>query len=429
MYRGLLRLGTTELANTRRTVAYFENMRCQTTLDVLHDDSWVDVHRYLQHPAYTTPTEDGAPWLVESRPETAEFLGVWVLNVEGMDSAPLAREGVESAGAGGGFPAPRWSIREMNFEALVVGATPAGLEYGLEWLNSALVQDQHQPLGGTREMLFLQSAPYVGWTASDEEVVAAGVEQERRLVDVVLTKPVVVDERFGAYLPDPSQSIVAKVSFSLSAGNPFVWKAPRELFRAVQLSKGREESVYFERVDEKGNWSGTVVPDDAALFDPALPKPVALPRPMTPFTAAGVMPFLSRRSVITVAGDLVRPWETMVPTVTIRAGARAERSVRVQWVRGSDIKRLAADSLGEAIVSYIPAGATLTLDGISGKATVVLAGESTVRDATSVVAGRNGAPWRPPLLRSGDEHTVVVDAARDVDPGVVVAATGSVRLN
>ena len=429
-HRGWLKLGGTEIANTRRAATYFETAECASSLSVVRDDSWLDLHRYLQEDApYMSPEADGAPWYDDDSPSSSEFLGVWVLGLDGLDSAPMSRSPISSAGAGGGFAAPRWGVREIRVEAVLAGATPAGLEYGIEWLNSALVQDQCEEIGEARVLRFLSAAPYIPWEATDEEVRAAGYEQERWVGDVVVTSPVDVVSRFGRWDADPRQTIAARVEFVLTAGNPFVWKARRSLVAPTALSSGTPQTVTFERVDEYGNWSGTCPDPGEPLFDPALPDPVRLPRPMTPTSAVGTMPFESLRSLINVPASSVRPWETMLPTVVLQAGAVDERSIRIQWVRGTDLSDVACSSIGEAIVGYIPAGATLTLDGVTGRATVVRAGSSVEQDATSVVSGRNGAPWRPPVLRCGEEHTLVVDAASTVDAGTIVAASGAVRMN
>lgn len=428
--RTWLKLGGTEIANSRRAATYFETAECASSLSVVRDDSWLDLHRYLQEEApYSTPAADGAPWYDEGSPASAEFLGVWVLGLDGLDSAPMSRTVIASAGAGGGFAAPRWGVREINVEAVLAGSSPAGLEYGIEWLNSALVQDQCEEIGEERVLRFLAAAPYIPWEATDEEVRAAGYEQERWVGDVVVTSPVSVVSRFGRWDPDPRQTIAARVQFTLSAGNPFVWKARRSLVTPTPLSSGAPMTVTFERVDEEGNWSGTCPDPAEPLFDPALPAPVHLPRPMTPTSAVGTMPFASLRSMITVPASAVRPWETMVPTVVIQAGAKDERSVRIQWVRGTDVSDISCASIGEAVIGYIPAGALLTLDGVTGRATVIRAGSSVEQDATSVVTGRNGAPWRPPVMRCGEEHTLVVDAPTSVHTGTIVAASGAVRMN
>lgn len=428
-HRGWLRLGDTELANTRRTVTYWENVACNQSIELVKDDSWPELARYLQHDDYTTPLEDPAPWVNRDEPATGDFLGVWVMGLEGLDSAPLQRETVEAVGGGGGFTAPGWSIREIHVEAILLAATPVGLEYGLEWLNSSLVQDRCEPLGEGRQLHFLAAAPYMGWSPTDQEVRAAGVDQERWLNNVVCTQPVEVQERFGQWDKDPTQKIAARVSFTLSSGNPFVWKSRRSLVAPALMVDGEPRQVVFERVAEDGSWSGTCDDPNQPLVDPSLPAPAQLPRPVTPASAVGYQPFQSRHLELNVPARLVRPWETMLPTVTIQAGDKDERSVRIQWVRGRDTSDLGCESIGEAMVGYIPAGATLTLDGVTGRATVLMPGEAVERDATSVVTGRNGAPWRPATLRCGDEHTLVVQAPQDVDAGALVAAYGSVRMN
>lgn len=427
-YRGWFQLGDVELVNATRTERYMDTVGCSQSVALHKSGAWPGMAEWLQHEEYRTPLEDAAPWTYRERPETGEFLGMIVLGVNGLDSAPLERGAIESSGAGGSFEPPRWSVREAEFEAVLLAATPAGLEWGIEWLNSALLQDQCQRIGVGRSLRFMQTAPRLREGATGAEVRAAAVEEERLLHNVVCTSPVVVEERFGRWEEDDAQSTAARISFTLSAGNPFVWKSARSLVAPTALYGGELRTVRFETVDENGQIPGTE-DENPPLFDPFLPPPVHLPRPMTPASEVGRQPFQSKHTELTIPGDTVRPWETMVPTVTIIAGAEAERSVRVQWVRGSDTGALSADSIGEAMIGYIPPRAVLTLDGVTGRATVLRDGAAEEADATSVVTGRGGAPWRAPVMRCGEQHTLVVQADRDVSPEAAVAAYGNVRMN
>lgn len=427
-YRGWFQLGDVELVNATRTERYMETVGCTQSVSLERSGAWPGMADWLQQDDYRTPLEDSAPWTFRDLPRTGEFLGMIVLGVNGLESAPLERGVIESAGAGAAFEPSRWSVREMEFEVTLLAATPAGLEWGIEWLNSALVQDQCQPLGAGRSLRFLQTAPRIRDGATPEEVRAAAVEEERIVHNVVLTSPVVVEERFGRWEGDAGQSTAARVSFTLSAGNPYVWKAARSLVAPTSLADGEVRTVRFETVDENGQIPGTEE-ENPPLFDPFLPPPVHLPRPMTPASEVGRQPFESKHTELHIPGDTVRPWETMVPTVTIIAGPEAERSVRVQWVRGADTGALSADSIGEAMIGYIPPRGVLTLDGVTGRATVLRDGAAEEADATSVVTGRMGAPWRAPVMRCGEEHTLVVQAARDVSAETAVAAYGNVRMN
>ena len=58
-HRGYLRIGQTELANTRRTVSYLENGVRNVSTEVVTDDSWPMLPWYLgRDDEWVTPAED-----------------------------------------------------------------------------------------------------------------------------------------------------------------------------------------------------------------------------------------------------------------------------------------------------------------------------------------------------------------------------------
>lgn len=434
MYRGYIRLGSVEIVNTTRAVAYLHGARCSNTLTVVNDDSWKDFYLLAQQEPYTSPVSDPAPWFDDQIPESSDFLGVWGLNVTGLDSAPLNRKTIDGASEGGAFGAVAYTTRAITVEALLFGATPRGLSWGIEWLNAALMYDRCGAVGIERDLEFLDyapHAPYVPEVTSREQVQALATEAGRKVFNVVCTKSIEVVSKFGNWHLDESQKIAAKVSFTLTAANPFVWKHERALFKSQKLSTGEVKTVKFENVDDSGNCPAICDTSKNLIFDPNMSKPIALPRPITPASAVGCQSFESKTIKIVTSVDSLRPWEIMLPNVVIQAGAKDERSIRVQWYRGAygDSEPKACDSIAEALIGYIPAGGFLTLDGISGLATIKHKDDANSLDATSLVTGRGGQPWRAPLLMCGDVFTCVVQASKDVDEGCLVAATGAVRVN
>lgn len=278
-------------------------------------------------------------------------------------------------------------------------------------------------------MRFLDVAPPVRWDMDADSIQAAGYEHERWLYGVVATEQVKVEERFGQYVKERRQATAFKVTFTLTAGNPWVWKAPRQLIAPITLAAGVRQTVQFERVGEDGECPSACPPDNPALQDPALPLPAALPRPITPAAAVGCAPIDSKRSRVIIPADAVNPFESVVPNVVIQTGTRAERYVRVQWSRGVDTSTMACDSIGEVIIGYIPADSTFILDGVLGEARCDVGNTGVEVDATPVVTGRQGGPWRAPELRCGDEHTLTVDTEQNVAAGTIAVITAMSRGN
>lgn len=425
MYRGFLQLGQVELANSNRTVRYMMNGVRNLSTEVVTDDSWSMMPWFLgREREWLTPAEDDdCPWIDPSESASLEFAGVWPMRVDGLDSTPLDREVVESATDGGGFGNVRTPTRTISVEALLIGSTPAGLQYGLGWLNSVLRGDVSGGVPGEpRDLLFLASAPPVDPEMTVDQVALLGNAESRMVSSVVLTSPMEVDETLSPWVHEGRGATVARVTFELTAGVPWVWRMPQVLASGLRPFAGVEDSVVFDNTPRSaGNGSDV-------LNDPSSPPLTALPRPVTPAAALGLYPLESKRLMWRLEAGVLSPWFEALPTITVETGARAERALRFQWVRGvpapgSDISE---ESIGEALVRYLPPRSTLTLDAVTGRSQVVTeSGE--VLNATPVTTGRHGGPWRAPVLSGRESYTLVIDAERSVSADVTVQVDAMVR--
>lgn len=415
MYRGWLQLGHTELANTARTVAYLRRGVRNSTLDIMHDDSWADTATWLGHDPYRSPWEDDCPWYDPTVPASAEFAGVWVMNIRGAESTPIDREVIPSAVSGGALGPVRTPPRTLEVEALVLAGTPAGLTYGVTWLGAALRGDGCSDGTETRQLLFLESAPPTDAELTPENIASLGNAEARMLADVAMTGGLEVEETFGRWHVDGHGATGARVRFELTAAVPWVWGLPRPLVSDIRPYLGEPRTTTFENVSPDGVCPSGCAPTSRVLVDPAGPSLATLPRPLSPAVAAGCSPLQSRRTVWHLEAGRTATWMDTVPTVTIRAGARDERNIRIQWAEGR-IDGEATDAcstVGEAMIGYVPAGSTMKLDATTGAATVVTVdGESL--DATPLVSGRAGGPWRPPTLRCSAPYTLIIDTEQSV---------------
>lgn len=430
MHRGWLQLGQTEIANTARTVAYMRHGVRNLTAEVVTDDSWRDLWRWLgRDEPYRTPWEDDdCPWHDPMIPASAEFAGVWILSVDGADSTPHDVDVIDSASVGAAFGSVRTPARDLKMEALVVGGTPAGLSYGLSWLGSVLRGDQCATGDEPRTLLWLETAPPSDDEMTTDNVVAVGNAEARMYSQVALTSPLEVEERMGRWVPQGHGATMARVNFTLTAGVPWAWGLPTPLVSGLRPSLGEPRTVRFESVGDDGTCPSACTPAGAVLVDPTAPALATLPRPITPAAAAGCDPLQSRRLTWLIEAGRTAQWMETVPTVTIHAGARDERSVRIQWVEGqpSADPDIACATVGEAMIGYIPARATLTLDAVTGSATVVTHDGQRL-DATPLVTGRMGGPWRPPVLRCARAYTLIIDAEQYVDAAVTVDVDAVMR--
>src|SRR5699024_7214013 len=216
----------------------------------------------------------------------------------------------------------------------------------------------------------------------------------------------------------------ARIEFEMTAAVPWIWQFPVPVIDQEPLHTGTYSVVQFERQDDEGVCPTACAAPEEAIVDPRSTGLTVLPRPITPAAALGCTPIESRRTTITLPDDTVPAFSEMVPTVRIHSGTTEERSIRVQWVEGPD--RDECETVGEVMVGYLPAGATITLDGVTGLATVDTPTAEGL-DGTPVVTGRMGGPWRAPDLRCGRAYTVIIDTEATVNPGAWASVELMVR--
>lgn len=429
MFRGYMQLGQTEIANSRRVVRYMGHGVKNISAQVMTDDSWSGLAAWLgRDDDWVLPElDDDCPWYDPSIPASAEFAGVWPMQVEGLDSTPLDRETIEGAVVGGSFGVDRIPPRVITVEALLIARSPAGLRYGVEWLGSALRGSNCRDGGAPRRLQFLASAPATDDRMTPEEIQLAGNAETRMVVDVVQTGALEIEEYFGTWALEGHQPTGVRVSFELTAGVPYIWRTPLSLVSGMQLSTGVERTLRFENVDEYGVLAACG-DQSTTLVDPQAAPLVDIPRPISANATVGTQPLLSRRSTWVLQGGRLPLWSETVPTVVINTGDKDERAVRLQWVEGiaETDDDVTCNTVGEAMVGYIPAGSRFVLDALTGGASVITP-EGRELDATPVVSGRWGGPWRPPVFACGNSYTLVVDTLRDVSPDTRVSVDGYVR--
>lgn len=92
---------------------------------------------------FVSPSADPAPWYDPSFPESADFLGLWIEHIAGLDSMLSRNIDTRIAGAGGGVLGPLRSMeRKLDFVGMCLANTQAGMDYGIRWLTYALQGNQ-----------------------------------------------------------------------------------------------------------------------------------------------------------------------------------------------------------------------------------------------------------------------------------------------
>lgn len=424
-----MQLGQTEIANSRRVVRYMEHGVKNISAEVMTDDSWPGLATWLgREDDWILPElDEDCPWYDPSIPASAEFAGVWPMQVEGLDSTPLDRETIEGAVVGGSFGVDRIPPRVITVEAVLIARSPSGLRYGVEWLGSALRGSNCRDGGGPRRLQFLNSAPAMDDRMTPENIQLAGNAESRMVVDVVQTGALEIEESFGTWALEGHQPTGVRVSFELTAGVPYIWRTPLSLASGLRPADGVERTLRFENVDEYGNLArceGQL----STLVDPEAAPLVDIARPVSVNALAGTKPLVSRRSSWVLEGGRLPLWAETVPSVIIESGSQAERSIRLQWVEGVvDIDDdVTCQTVGEAMVGYVPPNSRMVLDALTGGATVITE-DGLELNATPVVSGRWGGPWRPPVFACGNSYTLIIDSLVGVSGETRVSIDGYVR--
>src|SRR5690625_993962 len=170
---------------------------------------------------YVDPVVDDAPWMEETAPESAEFLGVFGLEEEGGSAGVVERTPVELAAGGSNIGVERFNHRELTYQVVLVARSEAGLSYGLMWLSSVL----RGPAGG--QGCWGDQACVFAWCPSGE---VEGDRAQRVLYDAGLLEAPTVSDRFKS----GTGVWFAEVEFTLVSGNPHLYALP-------YISLGRSE--------------------------------------------------------------------------------------------------------------------------------------------------------------------------------------------
>ncbi|MFB8347903.1 hypothetical protein [Streptomyces niveus] len=456
-----LDLGGTEIANPARLAAYLETVG--SPLDSTSGcgcDTFTAAHAGDEE--YTTP-EGGAPWYDPDVPSSAEFTGLMVLSVDGLDDHPVVRTTTPAVTGGAALGPARVQARTITVTGVLLGATCCGVEYGLRWLAEALAGTTGAGCGGDCLTLF-NCCP--GEFEEPEEFVA---EHRRTLRRVALVSAPSVIARTGSGCSSSggcsTGADMLTVEFVLTAGTPWLWTDPVPVLDVpVPSDDGTEcvtwcihstsdsptEPVCLELLEGADCLPGTVLVEfaDASTCGPNgvewedeetaqgpcmgpcrhAPCPVmddlcSDPSCRTPAPPVAPPPancHCTALAVNTAAYELdlsSRPtWFGAAPIIDVNAGSEDLRRVTVTlYERTTAHDGLTCEEIAELErcnphsafeVGYVPAGGTVTLDGQVSRAMVECAG---VCETSPDAFGRDGGPLSFPLLRRG-QYCVIVEA-------------------
>lgn len=409
-FRGWFLLNGEEVANSSRLISHMRPttptedgetasmMECACDVAIPYDDSWTGLQAAIGDAPYVITN---APWYNAARPESAEFAGVWVMDVSGFDSVPLQRDVADAICAGGVASRARDTARTITFSALVVACTNAGARYGIDWLSCVLRQANAR--GGV-DLEFYKAHP--------EDTAAPAASLRRALYGTVLTQsPTVVDFSGKGGSHRHRQASIYRVEWEMVATNPYVYGSSSVL--PVVWDTIAEENITWAHAPNCDSTASCALPTiyNADCIPPTVPIAAA-----TIPSCGGCLPIceIERRTweLPTQLGNC----DDTVVTVRVTNDGETPLTVIMYWQPCGSTDQ--CDRVSPLQVSGLPAGQTVVADSVTGRPYVSVDG-TPVRQV-GIVSTPSGAPWRPMTLDAMMCWELVAESAPGADYTVVI---------
>jgi len=417
-WNGYWTIGGEEFINGPRTEAYAANAGALWLRPQFNNDALGP----MLDQTYTDPATDLAPWYDPNVPESADFFGYYPLDVSGIEDSTRTSVITESTSDGGSVGRLRHGTKTVVYNGVLVGLTDKAVEYGQRWLRRVLLGGSCSVLDGTPgELGFLSVEPELDAdpnTAPDVEV----KKYQRFLRNfLVNTGPTVTSKRS---VKGGCSGAVWMVTFTGSSEKAYEFGPEDPILQgwldsavADPWVPGVTEGAYttaatvFTEVDcGVDTWT--------PIFDPTC-SPTVVP-PIPPSIPLGCLdiPATWDRWQATIPSADVPIWGTDMPIITLTAGADNLRTIRIRIYPDSeeslDPNTDSCAWSSDLVVSYLPAGATMTIDAASEEVWVqTLNGQN--RRADNLLFTTQGKPVTFPTMTCGYQYIVTLDAAITLD--------------
>jgi hypothetical protein len=355
--------------------------RCDAALT--YDDTWPGLQDFLGDPDYRPEL---APWYSTEQPESGEFGGVWVMDVQGLDATPVERTITALVGPGSTAAPHRDAARTLTFDAVLIACTNAGLNYGLKWLACQL----RETTGVTDSVLrYLTAHP--GHSVVDPYTLV------REAHGLVLTQVPTITEAMNTGGRRNQQATVARITWEMTVLSPYAYLPPFPAAPSwTEISTEPISWIHAADCDKPETCEDMPVLFSADCVPERIPM-VVTPPPV----CGGCVPVGEITMYRYRVPTMLQPFICRVTVVTTRVRNTGEGPFTAQmfWREaGSDV-RCEQNQFPLQISGLTPA-TELTLDGISGRYWAYY--DERTRRPVGMVGTPNGAPWRPPVI---DRHT------------------------
>ncbi|ADD81133.1 gp28 [Rhodococcus phage ReqiPine5] len=401
-YRGYFEFGGEELSNTARVIDHIRGLSSTdeaalqaqlpggcASFEVGYDDSWSGWHEFTDTPEYDIAT---APWVEAfgDTPISRQFLGIWVMDAQGLDTATYSTTVSENLGDGGNAGMGRSASRAVRFTALVIGTTDAGAQLGMRWLGSVLSK-RALGIGDNPILRFLPFTPE-GAGLTDAEVNAA---MAFAALPAVTQMPEIVDVSGLGGGSRHRQSTIRRVEFTITFQDPSIYTI--DAVAPVTLTKSTGPVQWVK--------DGDCFDSDACTAHIAYPP-----------TCEGNIPSFVEASPVMPSCPGCLPLcdiATWVGTVPIPAGSQLDylaigmliRNAGTAPLSGSFYFRSTVPTLGDPRCARFGAGAinalgpgeSIQLDP-SARGVRLLRTDGTPLRSVGYLTAITGAPYRMPTI-------------------------------
>lgn len=152
-------LNGVELSNAWRLYAYVQDARNRNLWDG-DCEPWIQWGNacWQDQGTYDNPATDPAPWYSSAEPESAEFLGLWLESLDGLDEPTETRSLAARITSGSATSREAAPGREVVVSGTLFARTERGMEFGQRWLSS-LLDNRDQCAGANGTLVFRAACP------------------------------------------------------------------------------------------------------------------------------------------------------------------------------------------------------------------------------------------------------------------------------
>jgi hypothetical protein len=343
---------------------------------------------------YTTPADDDAPWYDPLVPESADFAGLFVTEIAGFDSV-VERTFNQGAIMGGSLGPLRLQGRTLTVTGWLRAKTCCAAEYGLSWLQEALIGGSGCTDCALGEMSMLKCCCTEDCPSTTDYI--------RYLEQVGLVDGPKVVERRGTCCAACGATNL-KVQFTLGVQSPYIFSEVD--WCAYQQAFPEEETwtCFYDGVC-------SACPEPVTTWQPSCgAATVTVPAPFLVDNNCYCDPWCAK--ILKCTFDNTNQWNDVTGYIEISTGSGPLKNLKVSGYKNpwagqtnpdtglpytcddyfADSRWKCAVPCAVLEVAELPAGAVLTIDSRTRTVALRLAGGTYV-PGLRYISGAEGSPF------------------------------------